>query len=270
MEASMRSADFLAANPVFTYDEFAGASGRGTPNRNTTRNRLAGLVASGRVLRVRRGLFAAVPPGAEPDRAPVDSYLVTSQLADDATVAYHAALQFHGRAYSVWWRFHYLTRHRNRPFRFRDQEFVPVLAPKAVRSRPDLGGGVTLVSHAGGTVRVTSLERAMVDVLDAPGKGGGWEEIWRSLESVEFFDLDAVIEHVAAMGSALTAARVGFFLEQHRESLMVEDEHLDELERHRPREPRYLDSGRQPGKFLSRWNLVVPEYVLQRRWEEAA
>ncbi len=266
----MRSADFLAANPVFTHDEFATAPVGRERNPNTTRNLLAGLVASGRVLRVRRGLFSTVPAGVEPGRAPVDPYLVASKLADDATLAYHAALQFRGRAYSVWQRFHYLTRHRNRPFTFRDQEFVPVLLPKAVRSRRDLGGGVTLVSHAGGTVRVTSLERAMVDVLDAPDKGGGWEEIWRSLELVEFFDLDAVIEYVAALGSALTAARVGFFLEQHRSPLMVEDKHLDRLERHAPREPRYLDADRQSGKFLSRWNLVVPEYVLHRRWEEAA
>lgn len=265
----MRSTDFLATHPVFTYEEFAGASSRGTPNPNTTRNRLAAVVASGRVLRVRRGLFATVPPGVELDRAPVDPYLVATKVADDATVAYHGALQFHGRAYSVWRRFHYLTRHRTRPFRFRDQEFVPVLAPKAVRFRQDLGGGVSVVSHAGGTVRVTSLERAMVDVLDAPDKGGGWEEIWRSLELVEFFDLDAVTEYVAALGSALTAARVGFFLEQHRETLMVEDRYLDRLRRYAPNEPRYLDGKRQPGKYLSRWNLVVPEYVLHRRWEEA-
>jgi len=39
------------------------------------------------------------------------------------------------------------------------------------------------------------LERTLVDVLDAPEHGGGWEEIWLSLESVEFFDLDAVIEY---------------------------------------------------------------------------
>ena len=265
----MRSADFLAANPVFTHDEFASAPGDRERNPHTTRNLLAGLVARGRVLRLRRGLFVTVAAGVDPGRVPVDPYLVASKLANDATVAYHSALQFHGRAYSVWQRFHYLTRHRNRPFRFREQEFVPVLAPRAVRSRQDLGGGVTLVPHAGGTVRVTGLERAMVDVLDAPDKGGGWEEIWRSLELVEFFDLDAVIDYVATLGSALTAARVGFFLEQHREPLMVEEKHLDRLEPHAPREPRYLDAGRQPGKFLSRWNLVVPEYVLHRRWEEA-
>ncbi len=83
----MRSVNFLAANPVFTYDEFATAPGGRKGNPNTTRNRLAGLVASGRVLRIRRGLFAAVPAGVEPGRAPVDPYLVASKLADDATLA---------------------------------------------------------------------------------------------------------------------------------------------------------------------------------------
>jgi hypothetical protein len=30
----------------------------------------------------------------------------------DAVVAFYAALQFHGKAYSTWNRFHYLTRKR--------------------------------------------------------------------------------------------------------------------------------------------------------------
>jgi predicted transcriptional regulator of viral defense system len=266
----MKSSDFLAAHPVFTYDEFAGHTGGRKPNPHTTRNRMAALVASGRVLRVRRGLFASVPAGVDPGRAPVDPYLVASKVSQDTAVAYHAALQFHGRAYSLWHRFHYFTPHRTRAFTFRDHQFVPVLAPKAIRDRSDLGGGVALIPHAGGTARVTTLERAMVDVLDAPDKGGGWEEIWRSLEAVEFFDIDKVIEYVAALGSGLTAARVGFFLEQHRAVLMVEEKHFERLARYAPREPRYLDSSRRPGKFFARWNLVVPDYVVHRRWEEAA
>ena len=270
MEASMRSIDFLAANPVFTYDEFVGAAGGAKPNPNTMRNRLAGLVANGRIIRIRRGLFATVPGGVQPSRAPVDPYLVASKVTDDATVAYHAALQFHDRAYSHWTRFHYFTRRRVRAFSYRGNEFLPVLASKAVRNRSDFGGGIAKQQHAGGTVRVTTLERTMVDVLDTPEKAGGWEELWRSLESVEFFDLDAVIDYVTALGSALTAARVGFFLEQHREMLMVEEDHLGRLARLGPNEPRYLDSRRRPGKFLSRWNLVVPDYVLRRRWDEVS
>jgi hypothetical protein len=102
-------------------------------------------------------------------------------------------------------------------------------------------------------VRVTTLERALVDTVDAPDKGGGWEEMWRSLESVEFFDLDAVIDYARKLGSAIAAARVGFFLDQHREPLMVEAAHLDRLKELGPKEPRYFDPKRQPGKLVSTW-----------------
>jgi predicted transcriptional regulator of viral defense system len=99
------------------------------------------------------------------------------------------------------------------------QEYTPVQAPLPVRSLPDLGGGVLTRAHAGGAVRVTSLERCLVDLMHAPDHGGGWEEIWRSLEMVEYVDLAAVAEYALLLQSALTVARVGFFLEQHREEV---------------------------------------------------
>jgi predicted transcriptional regulator of viral defense system len=203
------------------------------------------------------------------ETASVDPYLLATKLTDDAVVAFHAALQFHGKAYSVWRRFHYLTRHRVRTFSFWDSEFVPVLAPVKLRSSPDLGGEILERSYAGGTVRVTTLERALVDLLDQPSKGGGWEEIWRSLEMVEFFDLDAVTKYALRIGSALTAARVGFFLEQHREALMVEDHYLDALRKRAPSQAAYFDPAREPGRLVSGWNLVVPEEILNRSWQDA-
>ena len=124
--------------------------------------------------------------------------------------------------------------------------------------------------HAGGEVRVTTLERTMVNVLDAPDLGGGWEEIWRSLEMVEYFDLDAVVGHALALRSALTCARVGLYLERHRDELFIRDEHLARLAEQAPKQPRYLDGRRLPGRLVKPWNLVVPQQVLQRAWQEPA
>jgi hypothetical protein len=100
------------------------------------------------------------------------------------------------------------------------------------------------------------------------GKGGGFEESWRSLELVEFFDLDAVVEYASRVGSALTAARVGFFLEQHRDALMVEENHLDVLRQRAPAQAAYFDPARTPGRLVAGWNLVVPEEILKRSWQE--
>ena len=261
--------DFFATHPVFRHEEFGAAPSRGrSRSRQTSHNILAHHLAAGHLVRVRRGLYATVPRGVLAAKAAVDPYLITTKLTDDAVVAYHAALQFHGKAYSVSQRFTYLTRHRARPFRFRQAHFVPVQLPATLRRLPEAGGGILDQRHAGGQVRVTTLERTLVDVLDVPEHGGGWEEIWRSLEAVEFFDLDAVVAYALKLRSALTVARVGFFLEQHRETLMVEERHLEPLRAHAPAQPRYLDRRRESGKLVSRWNLVVPERVLSRAWAE--
>ena len=227
-------------------------------------------VLAGHLLHVRRGLYAAVSRGVSPEQVDVDPYLLASKVAGDAAVAYHAALQFHGKAYSVWHRFHYLTHRRLRSFFFRGQEFVPVQAPAAVRSLPDVGGEIQEKPQAGGWVRVTTLDRTFVDVLDAPHRCGGWEEVWRSLEMVEFFNLDAVSDYVTKLESALTAARVGLFLEQHREPLMVEDRHLKALRALAPPQPRYLDATRESGKLVAGWNLIVPERILSRAWAQVS
>ena len=266
----MRPSEFFTTHPVFTHSEFVETHTTAGRSERTSNNLLARHLRSGRLLRVRRGFYATVPPGVDPAHATADPYLIAAKLTDGAVVAYHAALQFHGKAYSVWQRFHYLTAKRARPLSFRGMEFLPVQAPVAVRSLRDFGGGVVEKRHAGGTVRVATLERTLVDVLDEPNKGGGWEEIWRSLEMIEFFDLDAVVDYALKLDTSLTIARLGFFLQQHREALMVEDCHLDTLRPHAPAQPLYLDSTRESGRLVSEWNLVVPKRVLERSWGEVA
>ncbi len=267
----VKPVDYFAAHPVFRYDEFVSVhSGPGGRSRLTSASVLKQHVAAGNLVHIRRGLYATLPRGAPPQGVTVDPYLLSTKLAEDAVVAHHAALQFHGKAYSIWRRFHYLTRARQRRFVFGDLEFVPVQVPAALRSLQHFGGGIVEHRHAGGLARVTTLERTLVDVLDAPETCGGWEEIWRSFEMVEYFDLDAVIDHTRKAQSALTAARVGFYVEQHREQLMVEEQHLQALAELRPAQPRYLDSQRESGKLITRWNLVVPERILSRTWAEVS
>lgn len=267
--AIMRSSDFFATHPLFTHTEYLAARGaRGDRSPRTADSLLTRHAAAGRILHIRRGLYAAVPAGATPDTFQVDPFLLATKLAPDAAVAYHAALQFRGKAYSVWHRFAVLTRTHVRPLAFQGCEFLGVRPPRALDSLTDLGGGIVSELHAGGTVRVTTFERTLVDMLDAPDLAGGWEEAWRSLEMVEYFDLAAVVGHTLERNSALTTARVGFFLDQHREELFVEEQHIKALREHTPRQPRYLDRSREAGRLVKPWNLVVPERVLNRTWAE--
>jgi predicted transcriptional regulator of viral defense system len=266
----MRPVEFFGLNPVFTKTEFAARTvADKTASRRTVDSLLAYHVRMGRLLRLRRGLYAVAGPGASSGAHPVDSFLVAAKLADDAVLAYHTALEFHGKAYSVHERLSYLTASAARPFQFRSQTFRSVPFPRALVARGQGLFEVKTLERAGVGIRVTSLERSLVDVLDRPDLGGGWEEVWRSLELVEFFDLDRVIEYALLLENATTAAKVGLFLEQHRDVLMVEDKHLQPLRERRPRSPHYLErQQKKASRLVADWNLIVPQRILDRAWEE--
>lgn len=140
--------------------------------------------------------------------------------------------------------------------------------PKKLTASANQLFAVKEVDRAGLSDRVTSLEHTLVDVLDRPDLGGGWEEIWRSLEVVEFFDRDVVIEYTLLRENATTAAKVGLFLEQHQEALMVERSPLESLRALRPCMPHYLVRSHRGGRLVPEWNLVVPLEVLERSWQE--
>ncbi|MDD5310081.1 MAG: transcriptional regulator [Deltaproteobacteria bacterium] len=268
----MKPTYFFDTHPVFRVEEFLAAHREdGSRSAATSQTVLKQHVRAGRLLHVRRGVYAVIPRGQKPEDVVLDPYVLAASLAPDAVVAYHGALQLHGRAHSLSRQVQFLTTTGTKPFGFRGTEFVPVKVPTSLRGLSDLGGGIVDKLRGSSVVRVTTLERTFVDLLDSPRYSGGWEEIWRSLESVEFFDVDAVIDYAFKLGSSVTVAKVGFYLEQHRQELMVEEKHLDLLETRVPSRPAYLErSKRESGKLFSRWNLVVPERIVLRAWEETA
>ena len=118
-------------------------------------------------------------------------------------------------------------------------------------------------------IRVTILERTLVDMLDCQKYAGGWEEIWSSFATVPLLNLDQVVQYALLLGNATTIAKVGFFLEMHRKQFKVEEWHLKQLEEHKPLQKHYLErSKRVAGKLIKRWNLIIPEAVINSKWEE--
>lgn len=266
----MKLQNLYARRPVLTLGELQAYLDEGYSRNKRSRETLVAYhLREGHLLQIRRGLYAVVPPGTAPQDCPVDPYLVAAKSSDDAVLAYHTALEVHGKGHSVFEQFFYQSSKALRPWTFRTYRFECVLFPKPLRATGKETFATMTIDRSGLEVRVTSLERTLVDLLDRPDLGGGWEEIWRSLESIEYFDLDLVIRYVQLLGKKTTAAKVGYYLQQHTEPLMVEDRHLEPLRELRPKQPHYLHRG-QSGRLVSDWNLVVPRSLAERAWEETA
>jgi len=261
---------FFNAHPVFTRREFEEfLISRGTTNPETWKSLLYHHRKKHNIAMIKKGLYLAIPPGSEEDSLPVDGFLIASRCKEDAILAYHTALEVHGRAHSLHEQYIYLTESAShRPFSFRNILYRAIPFPKILQVKKKSFWGVETIDRSGLDARVTSLERTLVDVLHRPELCGGWEEVWRSLSTVEYYDLEQLIEYALLLENATTIAKTGFFLEQHKKSLMVEEFHLKRLEEFKPKQPHYLNRGHRSGRLVSRWNLVVPEAVLNKTWEE--
>jgi predicted transcriptional regulator of viral defense system len=263
----MNAETFLAYNQIFTTEEIRIALGIGKSS-STLGNLLAYHLRQGHIIRIRRGLYYTIPKGADAKTHPIDPYLIASRMNADATLAYHTSLSFHGKRHSLRTDFIYITQRKLKPsFIFRDSVFKSVSIPKSTLATPNFG--VEIVDYQGCKIRVTSLERTFVDVLDRPALMGNWEEIWRSLESIEYLNLQQVLAYAKLLNNATTYARVAFFLDQHRDTFSLSEKDLAIFDTLVPKSPHYLDlHNKEPNQLIARWNLIVPKSLLQRTWEE--
>jgi predicted transcriptional regulator of viral defense system len=254
--------DLIAAHAVVTTDDvdaFLRSRGRYGPR---TRDRaLATLCASGDLVRVQRGLYAR----GNPELGSPDPYLLASRLAPDAVLGLHSALEVHGVVTPSTTRCVYFTRLAGaaRAPVWRGTRLHRISHPVALARADKKFLETEMVEGHGGTcMRVTTVERAFVDVMDRPRLTGDWPRVIQVLDAIPTLDLDRVIHYAGCLDNATTAAKVGWFLERYQERLSVTAGVLCRLEQMRPRGPHYLSrSQRVSGRYVARWNLVVPPTV---------
>ena len=261
---------FFERNPIFTLAELdTFLMTYRTGNSNTRNALLTYYKNQGRVLSIRRGLFATIPRLYIGSHYQVDPFLLASKLASDAILSHHTALEFHGKAYSLTSMITYTSSMKSVPLSFQGMTYQRVGIPPNLSENQGSSVGTITTNRQGLSVTVTGFERTMVDVLSRPDIAGSWEEIWRSLESIEFFDLDLVYEYLFLLDNNTTFAKVGFYLEQHKEELMVDEAFLQKLEKQKPKSPHYIERGNRKDCILQRrWNLMVPKALIQQSWGE--
>lgn len=249
----------IAAHGLITTEDADGFLRRcGTYNSRTRDRMLAALCADGALVRVRRGLYAR----ATPEAGGPDPYLVAAHLAPDAVLGARTALEVHGVVVPNTARCTYFTRlaTTGRGPVWCGTMMQPVSHPTALVRAGNTFAETQLVDGKGfRSIRVSTLERAFVDVLDRPRLTGEWPEVVQVLGAIATLDLDRVVRYLECLDNATTAAKAGWFLERHQEQFGVTPDVFSRLETLRPRGPHYLSrTHRVSGRYVARWNLVVP------------
>jgi predicted transcriptional regulator of viral defense system len=272
--------EFFDKFQVFRLEDLNGFIQEKEPDKeldtSTKKNLITHYIKQGRIVRIKQEIYQVIPPGKSSENYSVDPYLLASKLSDDSVLSHHTALEAHAKAYSIFNTFYYWTRKEiKKPFEYQGIKFQAVKLPSVLIEKKKENFATKTLYRKDQPLRVTNFERTLVDVLYRPKFAGNWEEIYRSLAGIDYFDIDEVFEYCKLLGNSTVFARVGFYLEQHQQKLAITDIELENFAQFKPKSPHYLQrqdrekTKKKVSTLLKKWNLVVPNKILEKSWEES-
>lgn len=271
----MTLTQFFYEHPIFSFDTFYDFKCKsGSSKKENAHQALHHYIKTHKIISLRRELYAVVPPNVSSSNEIletffIDPYQLAASVSSDSILAYHTALELHGVSYSNFQRFTFYSAKKIKPFEYQGQLFQPVSQINVLEKINKENIFVISENRGGMTIKLTSLSRTYVDVLDRPDLCGGWEEVCRSISNISVVDIDEIIDYCLLLGNSVLCAKVGFFLEQRGGAFAINKDQLNRLILNRPKSPCYLERRNSgPSKFIKKWNLMVPDRILNYQWEE--
>lgn len=215
-------------------------------------NWIMGQVRSKKIVRVRNGLYVHVDVSGYPLTT---KFEIATKIADDAFVCYHSALEYFGVANQVFNTVTVGSKKRFNDFTFDDINYV----------RKPAKTDVQVINIVTAGVRVTSLERTVIDCIDDIDASGGIDEILTALDQIRVLDENKLLETLKAYDSVFLYQKVGYVLENFKDKFMLTDSFFEECKSHLTNQIKYFlqDEYKEIG-FNSTWKLMAPKNLKSR------
>lgn len=203
----------------------------------------------GYIIKVRRGLYSVTNMATKQPEA--NKFQIASAITPTAYVAYHAAMEYHGLAHQVYYDVTVGTEQSFRAFDFDGNHFAPHLSTFALGIENPV-----VDSH----VRVTNVERTLIDCIDRIDLCGGWEELVNCLRGVHYLREEQLMAVLKAYNKTALYKKTGFLFEQL--GLPVSTDFIASCRSYAKDSVMYLTSGGTSDTFHAAWRLYAPHDVL--------
>lgn len=212
---------------------------------------LARWQKSGLIMPVRRNMYVATDLATD---APIaDKYELASKISESSYVGWHTALEFHGLAHQPFYNAYVGSKSRFKDFSFEQTDYQYCAA--SFDPIPDNG----IITPMGNPyVRVTDLERTIIDCCDKIDRAGGIEELLHSLEGVSWLNEEKLCRYLQMYDKTFLYQKVGFILELSQEQHHVSEAFIEMCHSKGALHTKRLTSTGESDTYVCRWRLYVP------------
>lgn len=235
----------LAKYPVFTIDDVC----KLTENKKTAYSRLDRLIKKGMVKKIRKTIYSVIDPST--GLLVATRFQIACAITKTAYISHHSAFEYYGLANQVYYEVYVSSETKFNHFKYDNISY------KYVASR--LEEGIVAAKITTG-VRITDLERTVVDSIRDFNKIGGLEELLNCLEGIQYLDEKKLKRYLDLYNTQALYQRVGYLLGHYRQAMQLSKEFIEYCKGKTGNSIRYLVSeAKGRSAFNSEWKLMEPE-----------
>ncbi len=211
----------------------------------------------GIVVQVRRNLYCMVDLATG---LPIcGKYEIGSHLSESSYISYHTAMEYLGLAHQPFNKVFVTSRSRFNPFQYDDVDYI------YCQRTNNLTG--IMKPKGDPLVRVTDIERTLLDCFDRIDRAGGTEELLHCLEGVILLNEERLTTYLATFNKAFLYQKTGYMLERIRKQAHISDAFIDLCHKKGTKSVKWLTNNDESDTFVNRWRLYVPQILTEKGME---
>jgi len=211
-------------------------------------NAVYNLKKNNLIISIKKNLYTAISLS---DKTPVaTAFEIASNITESSFVSHHTAFEFYGLANQVYYDVYVSSDSKFNNFEFDDKTY------KFIHNKFDFG--ITEIKH----IKVTDLERTVIDSIKDFEKIAGLEEVLRCIELIKYLDEIKLKKYLLQYNNQFLFQKVGFILSNFSD-LELSKEFFDFCKINAKDSCRYLCNKEdyKDFEFNSEWNICVPKQI---------
>lgn len=234
----------LLQKPVFTSEYV----NQYYDNVESTRSALKRLMNQKMIMKIRNNLYTCV--SGETGAPVANRFQIACMITDSAYISHHTAIEYYGMSDQVFYDVYVSSKTRFHDFDFDGYTF------KYVSSKTQTG--VEEVQYSGG-IRVTDLEKTLIDSVKDMDKIAGIEEIIAFIQSIHKLNEQKLRKYLEEYQNQFLYQKIGYLLEAYSSTTGITDEFYKICLEHIGKSKRYLSKDVYQGAYNAKWKMIVPD-----------
>lgn len=233
----------LLQEPVFTADYV----NQYYDNVESTRSALKRLMKQKLIMKIRNNLYTCI--SGETGASVANRFQIACMITKNAYISHHTAIEYHGMSDQVYYDVYVSSEKRFQEFEFDGYTYKYI--PAKTQS------GVETVQYSGG-IRVTNLEKTLVDSVKDMDKIAGIEEIIAFIRSIRKLDEQKLCQYLEEYQNQFLYQKLGYLLETYSTAGLT-DVFYNTCLSHIGKSKRYLSKDIYQGVYNVKWKMIVSD-----------